>query len=89
MRHHYLQHQTSINLNKLYSTVHYLNLCEKFSFINYSNNCKNNVFQKYDVINHDDINFFALLCAVCEKLNVMLSITPAQTWGRFCEYLLT
>ena len=34
-------------------------------------------------------SLFALIYAVCEKLDIILSITPAQTLGGFCDYLLT
>ena len=87
MRDHHLQHQKSINLDKLYSTL--LKFVYKFSSINYSNNCKKTYFRKRDVINDDVITFFALICAVREKLNIILSIEPAQTRGGFCDYLLT
>ena len=82
MRHHHLQHHNSIKLNKLYSTL--LKFQQKFSFINFSDNCKKKNFRKYDVI-----TVCALICAVREKLDIILSITPTQTWGRFCDYLLT
>ena len=45
-------------------------------------------FRNYDVINDDVITVFALICAVREKLDI-LPITPAQTSGRFCDYLPT
>ena len=78
MLHHHLHNQHFMESNKLYS-----------SFINRSNNCKKKYFPKYDVINDDVITVFALICAVREELDIILSITPAQTWGRFCDYLLS
>ena len=72
MRHHDLQHQNSIKLNKSYSTL--LKFVQKLSGINYSNNCKKKYFPNDDVI-----TFFPLVCAVREKLDIILSKPPPQT----------
>ena len=45
-------------------------------------------FRKYVVINDDVIAVFAFVCEVREKLDILLSITPAQTLDRFCDYLV-
>ena len=72
-----LLHQNSIKLIKLYSTL--LKFVRNFSFTNYSSSYKKKYFRKYDVINDDVNTFFALICAVREKLDIISSITPAQT----------
>ena len=76
MLRHHLHNQNFIKSNKLYSICVIIN-------------CKKKYFRKYDVINDDVITVFALICAVREKLDIILSMTPAQTWGRFCDYLLS
>ena len=78
MRHHHLQHQISIKSNKLQSTL--LNLCENF-LLSITAIIAKKCVRKIDVI-----TFFAHNCAVREKLDIIVSVTPAQTWGRFCDY---
>ena len=76
MRHRHLQHQNFIKLDKLYCTL--LKICAKVFLFQLQQYCKTNYFRKYDVIN-DDVITFALLCVAREKLDIIVSTTPAQS----------
>ena len=78
MQHHHLQHQNSIKLNKLYSTL--LKLCQNI-LLSITIVIAEKYFRKYDVVTDDLITYFARICAVREKLDIILSIKHQRKLG--------